>query len=461
MLPRLLLLLGLACACFAQSPVYLLLWFDTEDYVDPASDDAALRIADDLTKLGVRATFKIVGEKARVLESRGRTDVIRALARHGVGYHTNYHSIQPAPAVYLRRYGFLEGAAEFERREAQGIADLRRIFGVTPFCYGQPGSSWGPQSNPALRRLGVPMYLDEGSQVAVDEQPFWYGGIFHIFGMGRHRIRLDFDNPDRNATVLKQFDSVTEALSRNGGGTLSSYAHPTEFINSEFWDGANFPRGASRERSQWQMPKRRSKAEAERSFQILHDFVVHALKNPKIRFITAQDAMQLYRPVLPPAIDRAKAAAHLANGIGALHTSDGDWSAADLLLTLLNLPAQVVDGPTTRAASTYGKPTIERWLWEQAKKDAAGFIRRHHRLPSEVFVGSETLSLPDFTATLAGDSSSGDVRVARGRVTFEKYFATDAAKSFDWAIHPTGFAAPELLEMGRLQGWTLKPARLR
>ena len=28
----------------AQSkPIYYLLWFDTEDYVDPASDDAALK----------------------------------------------------------------------------------------------------------------------------------------------------------------------------------------------------------------------------------------------------------------------------------------------------------------------------------------------------------------------------------------------------------------------------------
>jgi hypothetical protein len=32
---------------------------------------------------------------------------------------------------------------------------------------------------------------------------------------------------------------------------------------------------------------------------------------------------------------------------------------------------------------------------------------------------------------------------------------------FSWPIHPAGFSAPELLELGRLQAWTLKPARLR
>ena len=55
-----------------------LLWFDTEDYVEPTADDAALRLALELEKMGVRATFKVVGEKARMLESRGRRDVIRA-----------------------------------------------------------------------------------------------------------------------------------------------------------------------------------------------------------------------------------------------------------------------------------------------------------------------------------------------------------------------------------------------
>ena len=43
----------------------------------------------------------------------------------------------------LRDLGYVEGAAEFERREAGGARDLARIFGVRPSCYGQPGNSWG------------------------------------------------------------------------------------------------------------------------------------------------------------------------------------------------------------------------------------------------------------------------------------------------------------------------------
>src|SRR5262245_19424158 len=89
----LILLVAVPAARAADPPakVSVLLWFDMEDYILPASDDAALRVADFLSREGVRATFKIVGEKARTLERRGRTDVIAALKKHEIGYHSNYH----------------------------------------------------------------------------------------------------------------------------------------------------------------------------------------------------------------------------------------------------------------------------------------------------------------------------------------------------------------------------------
>jgi hypothetical protein len=126
--------------------VYVVLWFDTEDYLLPADDDAALHLANFLTDEGVKATFKVVGEKARTLEKRKRNDVIDALKKHEIGYHSNFHSVQPTPALYLSTLGWDEGVAEFDRREGPGRGDVERIFGAAPTCYGQPGSSWGPQS---------------------------------------------------------------------------------------------------------------------------------------------------------------------------------------------------------------------------------------------------------------------------------------------------------------------------
>src|SRR5205807_1436055 len=147
---RLILLAGLfAIGCSTAPPpkpssptVYVVLWFDTEDYLLKADDEAILRNATFLTGEGLKATFKVVGEKARVLEQRKRGDVIAALQMHEIGFHSNFHSVHPTPAQYLSALGWDEGVAEFERKEGPGWEDVRRIFGQTPSCYGQPGSSW-------------------------------------------------------------------------------------------------------------------------------------------------------------------------------------------------------------------------------------------------------------------------------------------------------------------------------
>jgi hypothetical protein len=105
--------------------------------------------------LGVRGAFKTVAEKACALERRGRRDVIHALSRHDIGYHTENHGIPPTPAVCLNGLGFYEGAAEFNRREGPGAAGARRIFGIVPRCNWRPGSSWGPRANLGLRHTSI------------------------------------------------------------------------------------------------------------------------------------------------------------------------------------------------------------------------------------------------------------------------------------------------------------------
>jgi hypothetical protein len=450
-----------AAALVARGPVYVVLWFDTEDYIEPAADDAALRLATDLDKLGVRATFKVVGEKARVLESRGRTDVIRALAHHDIGYHSNYHSIQPTPALYLRGMGWLDGAAEFERRERPGVEDLRRIFGVTPSCYGQPGSSWGPQTYRALLRMGIPVYLDEGEQVGLGEQTFWLGGMLHVFHMGRYQLRAPLYDEGKLPDAFETFDRAAEALESGNGGVISIFYHPTEFVTTAFWD-LNFAKGANPERSDWKKPPRRTPEDSERCFRILTRYVEHAKSRPGVRFATARELPLLYESALGHGGDRTLIARHMAEHQTFLVTDQSTFSAAEMLEILLGMEPSVVEGPVTRGQTAYRGSEISRPAFERAKADAAGFIRTTRRLPAEVWIGSEKLSLGDFAATLAADNgASGVIAVRKGNLEFEKYIATDAQSTFNWPIHPEGFSAPELLELARLQAWTLKPARLK
>jgi len=458
-------LLGLLLAASllrAAAPVYVVLWFDTEDYIEPAADDAALRIATDLTAAGVRATFKVVGEKARMLEKRGRRDVIAALSRHTIGYHSNWHSVHPAAAEYLLHMGFVEGAHEFERREAQGVADLKRIFGVQPVCYGQPGSSWGPQSNPALRRLGIPVYLDEGEQVGVDEQPFWYGGLLHVYHMGRNTFRAQLNVGARDEAANHTFNEAAQRLSARGGGLISIYYHPTEFVTTEFWDAVNFAHGANPPREAWVKPRRRTAEESERCYGVLRQFVGHMKRQPGVQFVTAKDLLEIYERPARRAVDRKAVAARLKERIVFDDVQGQMMSPAEMLEALLGVDLATVDGPTAAATTSYSRASIPKAAFEVAAGDAAAFIRQTHRLPNQVFVGAETLSLPDFAATLAGHvlSAEPEVKVLPGRIEFGRYFATDPHKPFNWVIHPEGFTAGPLLDMARLQGWTLKPARL-
>ena len=461
MLRLVLALLIAATTLAAKGPVYVVLWFDTEDYMEPAADDAALRIATDLERLGVRATFKVVGEKARGLEARGRRDVIRALGQHDVGYHSNYHSIQPTPALYLRGMGWLDGAAEFERRERPGVADIQRIFGVTPSCYGQPGSSWAPQTYRALLRLGIPVYLDEAEHVGVDGQPFWFGGMLNVFHMGRYLIRPSLDEESQLPQTFEKFDRAAEELEARGGGVISTYFHPTEFVTSAFWD-LNFAKGANPERADWKNPPRRTAEESERCYRILAHYVEHAKARASVRFITARELPLLYQSAAVSGVDRAQVARHMAERQTFLVTERGALSAADMLQVLLGMEPAVVEGPVARGETTYRESSIPRPAFERAKTDAEGFIRTNRRLPAEVWIGSKKLSLADFAATLAGDDGApGAVATRQGNPEMEKYVATDATGTFSWPIHPDGFSAPELLEMARLQAWTLKPARLK
>ncbi|HLK20354.1 MAG TPA: hypothetical protein VKT81_15470 [Bryobacteraceae bacterium] len=450
-----------AATLAAAGPVYVVLWFDTEDYIEPAADDAALRIATELEKLGVRATFKVVGEKARVLESRGRFDVIRALGRHDVGYHSNFHSIQPTPALYLKNMSWLDGAAEFERRETAGVEEIRRIFGVTPSCYGQPGSSWAPQTFRALRHFGIPVYLDEGDHVGIGEQPVWYGGLLNVYEMGQYQLRASLDDEAALPQAMEKFDRTAEQLAAKGGGVISIYYHPTEFVTKAFWD-LNFAKGANPERADWKKPPRRTAEETERCFRILTRYVEHAKSRADVRFATARELPLLYESQAARNIDRTTAARHLAGRQTFLETEHGALSAAEMLEILLGMEPGFVEGPSTRAVSTYHLETVARPPFERAKIDVSGFIRFNQRLPAEVWIGSEKLSLADFAATLAGDTGgNGAVAVRKGNLEFEKYVSKDPQGSFAWPIHPEGFSAPELLELARLQAWTLKPARLK
>ncbi len=472
------------------APVYVILWFDTEDYILPQDDDAAKRLAEMLTTLGVRATFKVVGEKARVLEARGRRDVIAALKRHDIGYHSNTHSQQPTIAVYLQNAGWDEGRAEFFRRESQGAPDVERIFVVKVDAYGQPGSAWAPQAYPALHDMDIGMYLDEADHVGIDDQPFYYGGMLNVFKMRSNLARMNLSGGASLAEGKTRFTTAYDALRAKGGGTISIYYHPNEWVQTEFWDAVNFTHGANPPPDQWKRPGTRPPAETEQAFKDFEQYVRFMKDLPGVRFVTATELMNIYEDA---AMTRSFSAAELVTLARPLQDEITFQrfdryavSAADAFGLLTAALANFADGhgvpgqsrvtrlygPARTYIAPIGSAHSSQFAWSAfaaAVRDTRDFYTKAGRVPDEIWIGPESLAPADYLAMVARvfdevvstGHAPAVVERRAGRFTADRYVAQDAPALWGWIIFPEGFHAPHLMELARLQAWTLKPAVLK
>jgi hypothetical protein len=468
----------------AEPRVNVVLWFDTEDYLLPASDDAALRVAQMLTEEGIRGTFKVVGEKARTLERRKRDDVIAALKKHEIGYHSNYHSVHPTPAQYLSTLGWDEGVAEFDRREGPGFEDVKRVFGTAPTCYGQPGSSWGPQSFGAMRKWGTKIYLDGGSHLGIDGKPHWYCGVFTMYRL-EHMPRTALGGEKDRKEAEDKFLAARQKLLKEGGGIVSVIYHPCEFVHKQFWDGVNFKLGANPPREKWQLPPQKPAEETRIAYETFIDWVRFMKRFDDVRFVTATEAAQLYRDA---AKDRKFSEAEI-KGLARAVTDDvtfvrrDDYTlSASELLAILN--RYLVDhsagkagaiawqgtpyGPTTATPTLEGPVTADWSQFTRTAADVADYLQRHGRVPPTVWLGSVGVPPEAYLAALArvvadladGKDAPKDVEVRAARLAAGKYVADDGANLWGWVIFPKGVRAPAMMELARRQAWTIKPAVL-
>ena len=487
--------------CFSSSvragnmPIRVILWFDTEDYLLLADDDAALRLAQMLSTRGIRATFKVVGEKARVLEKRGRRDVIQALKKHDIGYHANFHSVHPTPTEYLAECGWLDGVAEFARREGGGAADVRRIFGVeTLACYGQPGSSWGAQAIGALKQIGVAphgiaCYVDEGSHVGLNEKPFWYAGALNVYHMGQNYTRMDLHDPGAVEPAEKKVSAIAERLRGEGGGLISIFYHPCEWVHQEFWDGVNFRRGANPPREDWKAPPQRPAAETEAAFQRFGEYIDHIRLIPGVTFVTASDLPQIYpdRTVTDGASEpelrqlASKLAGDSGRGIDFQIIDGKSFSVADQFELLASAVSELIDVKkirfpirATRVVGPDNLPptnSLQKISWpafRDAVVNVRDFVKTEHRIPARVFIGAESVSPENFLTGLAAvfqqfqanQSFPGEVSLGTNvELLPTRHVAKDTPGLFGgWVIHSENFRAPKVMEQARLQAWTLKPA---
>ena len=265
-------------------------------------------------------------------------------------------------------------------------------------------------------------------------------------------------------TTYERFDRAASELAARGGGVISIYYHPTEFVTTEFWDAVNFAKGADRERTDWRRP-----TETDRSrFRTL-------LRNTARLCRPYEEACRACgsRP-------RARCCSYTAgptprvteprSGIGAYgRETDVPAHGARIAFGRRHAARTARDGPAGCGRTGHAYCQHVSWRQDSPRSPGArqgGCSIVHSGEPAAARGGLDRIR-EAVDRRLCGHA--GRLRrnlrhrrgIHRAKLEFENYFSTDPKGSFSWPIHPEGFSAPELLDLGRLQGWTLKPARLR
>ena len=109
--------------------VQVCFWFDVEDYITPESDVALGRLIDIFDRHGLKATFKMVGEKVRGLQQRGHNDILKALRGSTTSAITpTITAARPVSPSTLLSLDWESGIEAFAIREQAGLETLKKAF---------------------------------------------------------------------------------------------------------------------------------------------------------------------------------------------------------------------------------------------------------------------------------------------------------------------------------------------
>jgi hypothetical protein len=334
-----------------------------------------------------------------------------------------------------------------------------------------------------MRKWGMPVYLDSGRHVDLDGKPFFFCGLLNLYRL-TYTVRSKLDNPKDLDEVQDKFLAARKKIQAEGGGIVSIYYHPCEFVHKEFWDGVNFKNGANPPREQWKLPAAKTPEESRVAYDIFEGYIRFIQRFEDVKFITATEAARLYA-------DRARGRVWKSADIKQLAGAVGDepsfqkqsgyaLSAAEVFAILSRYVAARANGreaptveypgspygPSTPVTALAEPVTVEMEQFLRTSVDVDGYVQRHQRIPPAVWLGSKAVPPEAFLRSLAvvaadladGKPAAKTVEVRPTRLATVKYIAEDEPKLWQWAIHPPGFHAPALIEMAKRQAWTLKPA---
>ena len=440
--------------------IYAQFWFDTEDFITPEADDALYLLLVMLKERNIKTTFKLVAEKARMLERRNRYDItglLRSCDNFEVGYHTDLHSVHPTVSEYCEQLGFEDGRAAFYARENPGRLDVERITGKKSVCYGQPGNSWAPQAFPALAQMGIKVYMDCHDVIGGwHGEPYWFGGLLNYLNVPYYRMELTPDYAGNMDRARAEFDE------RFAGRDMfiNVFYHPCEFSCTEFYD-LNFARGANPARENWKPANLRPAGEMRGLVDNLGEYL-DFMFGRGVNIISVADLLEMERTR-----DNCEIPGHIiqewaekASGGAVDYISSGGYSISSV--EALSLAARRVLNKPLVCSFAYGPErdftsTVRCVDAEELAKAVCGFFEsRAGTLPDYFELAGEKIS-PLGAAVALAQAITGKPADCRAELCPAELVTKDDDWS-GWVIHEHGFRARNLLEIARRQMWTYKPA---
>jgi len=466
--------------------VYVYLWFDIEDYVTKESDGLILEAGRILQKYKIPVTCKVVAQKARALLANGRGDVVAAISHYDVGYHLDTHSRHPTLYEYLANENVVEGAADFRARESKGLRFVSDVFEKSPSCFGHPGPAWVPHVYPALKEMGIPLYLDETAILNLNNAPYWYCGVLNLNGANKNFILFDrsFEDPEGIHKLRARFKRIHDGL-KNEGGFVSILFHLHTAINKKFWDEVNFGSGKNRDPADYVRPPPQPRRITDRAWRDFDEFMGYVSSFEDVRFITASDASRMLRrpDTFELHSEELRNLAEISRAkIDYVRVRDYFLSPAQIFYAVTSalkgykdsgsIPTNVVVreylGPMEPSRSKTATRRVPAGQLLRACERAADFMDSRGFMPHTIEPGAGTrLSPADFLSTassalarlLRTGSMPHSVTISKGNFMGTRRVHADRfRRACEWVVLPPKFSAPRILEQIKLQTWTLVPA---
>ena len=470
----------------------ILFSFDTEDYIDPVSNDALLRLARAHTRHGVPATFGLVGEKARFLWTLGRDDVIAELKHHEVGYHSDHHFMRADPSydpmhvpAYTETQGWDAGVARLLAEESRGLHDIAEVFGRRPTTFLRTFGDWGPQMMAAYAQLDVPVFAYGPMFYTQDTAPMWYCNQLHV---ANPRVMYEKNLHVWTLSAEEKLAQLKAELVRHleqGTPRLGWVTHPTRFISDVWWEAPNwFDRREPWPRARWEVPARFERERIDELLWIADGLVGFASELSDVVPRTFREFYDEYRPgrIWVSAGEVTALAGQVEERPAVLWAGGEPFSPAEafgvfahqLSAGLLGVgpersPLRRLLGPTEEPVADGPGGDVSRQDLARACVEVELWIREHARVPHAVDVGGDRVGPGTFfnamAAALRGPECARVAmraaenlpvpcheddyeRIAQGRPLGVVQYWSDR-EAFDF---------PRVRRHAQLQMWTFKPA---